>query len=81
MTMFGSWHDKLVTLVASCFQRLALCFYNSCWGGSISPYDFLPSILLLLVVIIAVVIVVVMFVLVVVVDEGSSIIKLPFVII
>ncbi|GKD83294.1 hypothetical protein Tco_1350133 [Tanacetum coccineum] len=40
------------------------------WGGSISPYGFLPSILLLVVIIVAVVIVVVMVVLVVVVVEG-----------
>ncbi|GJY70483.1 hypothetical protein Tco_0474186 [Tanacetum coccineum] len=51
------------------------------WGDSISPDNFLPSILLLLVIIVAVVIVVVTVVLVVVVGEGSSIIKLLFVII
>ncbi|GJR92787.1 hypothetical protein Tco_0264961 [Tanacetum coccineum] len=51
------------------------------WGGSISPNSFLPSILLLLVIFVAVVIVVVMVVLVVVVGDGSSIIKLLFVII
>ncbi|GKB31243.1 hypothetical protein Tco_0870644 [Tanacetum coccineum] len=48
---------------------------------SISPNGFLPSILLLMVIIVAVVIVVVTVVLVVVVGEGSSIIKLSFVII
>ncbi|GKG05240.1 hypothetical protein Tco_0325326, partial [Tanacetum coccineum] len=47
------------------------------WGGSTSPEGFLPFILLLLVIIVAVV----MVVLVVVVVEGSSIIKLSFVII
>ncbi|GJR09497.1 hypothetical protein Tco_0792149 [Tanacetum coccineum] len=46
------------------------------WGDSISPDSFLPSILLLVVIIVAVVILVV-----VVVGEGSSIIKLSFVII
>ncbi|GKC69292.1 hypothetical protein Tco_1115175 [Tanacetum coccineum] len=51
------------------------------WGDSISPDGFLPSIMLLLVIIVAVVIVVVTVVLVVVVGEGSSIIKLSFVII
>ncbi|GJR89244.1 hypothetical protein Tco_0213255 [Tanacetum coccineum] len=51
------------------------------WGSSISPDSFLPSILLLVVIIVAVVIVVVTVVLVVVVSEGSSIIKLSFVII
>ncbi|GJV03749.1 hypothetical protein Tco_1337318 [Tanacetum coccineum] len=50
------------------------------WGGSISPDSFLPSIMLLLVIIVAVVIVVAV-ILVVVVGEGSSIIKLSFVII
>ncbi|GJY18254.1 hypothetical protein Tco_0389745 [Tanacetum coccineum] len=50
-------------------------------GGSISSDSFLPSILLLLVIIIALVIVVVAVVLVVVVVEGSSIIKLSFVMI
>ncbi|GJV75145.1 hypothetical protein Tco_1506729, partial [Tanacetum coccineum] len=46
------------------------------WGDSISPEDFLPSILLLLVIIVVVVIVVVMVILVVVVGgEDSSIIK------
>ncbi|GKG28523.1 hypothetical protein Tco_0406850, partial [Tanacetum coccineum] len=49
-------------------------------GGNISPGGFLPSILLLLMIIVAVVIVVTV-VLVVVVGEGSSIIKLSFVII
>ncbi|GJU53219.1 hypothetical protein Tco_1226933 [Tanacetum coccineum] len=58
-------HDKLLTLVAGCFQWLALCFYSSCWGGSTSPEGFLPSTLLLLVIIVAVC----MFVLVVVVVE------------
>ncbi|GJV28979.1 hypothetical protein Tco_1385427 [Tanacetum coccineum] len=50
------------------------------WGGSISPNGFLPSILLLLVIIVAVAIVVTV-ILVVIVGEGSSIIKLSFVII
>ncbi|GJY55080.1 hypothetical protein Tco_0446744 [Tanacetum coccineum] len=50
------------------------------WGDSISPDSFLPPIMLLLVIFIAVVIVVTV-VLVVVVGEGSSIIKLSFVII
>ncbi|GKB72517.1 hypothetical protein Tco_0933929 [Tanacetum coccineum] len=50
------------------------------WGDSISPNGFLPSILLLLVIIVAVVIIVTV-ILVVVVGEGSSIIKLSFVII
>ncbi|GKC36429.1 hypothetical protein Tco_1048813 [Tanacetum coccineum] len=50
------------------------------WGDSISPDSFLPSILLLLVIIVAVAIVVTV-ILVVVVGEGSSIIKLSFVII
>ncbi|GJS28822.1 hypothetical protein Tco_0489442 [Tanacetum coccineum] len=50
------------------------------WGGSISPDGFLPSILLLVVIIVAVVVVAVI-VVVVVVHEGSSIIKLSFVII
>ncbi|GJU20462.1 hypothetical protein Tco_1153804 [Tanacetum coccineum] len=50
------------------------------WDGSISPDSFLPSIMLLLVIIVAVAIVVKV-VLVVVVGEGSSIIKLSFVII
>ncbi|GJR51719.1 hypothetical protein Tco_1402240 [Tanacetum coccineum] len=47
-------------------------------GGSIIPEGFLPSILLLVVIIVAVVAVMVV---VVVVSEGSSIIKLSFVII
>ncbi|GKC14891.1 hypothetical protein Tco_1011673 [Tanacetum coccineum] len=46
------------------------------WGSSIGPEGFLPSIMLLVVII-----VVVMVILVVVVVEGSSIIKLSFVII
>ncbi|GJU48102.1 hypothetical protein Tco_1217657 [Tanacetum coccineum] len=50
------------------------------WGGIISPDSFLPSILLLLVIIVAVVIVVAV-ILVVCLSEGSSIIKLAFVII
>ncbi|GKA85825.1 hypothetical protein Tco_0807479, partial [Tanacetum coccineum] len=50
-------------------------------GGSISPDNFLPSIILLLVIIVAVVIVVKVILVVVVVGEGSSIIKLSFVII
>ncbi|GJX66302.1 hypothetical protein Tco_0300645 [Tanacetum coccineum] len=78
VTMFGSWHDKLLTLAADCFQWLAPCSCSSwsgdlpcCnWGGSISPDGFLPSILLLVVIIVAVVIVVVTFVLVVFVGEG-----------
>ncbi|GJV73283.1 hypothetical protein Tco_1493278 [Tanacetum coccineum] len=58
--------------------------YTYCfsWGDSISPDGFLPSIRLLLVIIVAVAIVVtVILVVVVVVGEGSSIIKLSFVII
>nr|GEX24344.1 hypothetical protein [Tanacetum cinerariifolium] len=51
------------------------------WRYSISLDGFLPSILLLVVIIVAVAIVVITFILVVVVGEGSSIIKLPFVII
>ncbi|GJV84060.1 hypothetical protein Tco_1523958 [Tanacetum coccineum] len=51
------------------------------WGDSISPDGFLPSILLLLVIIVAVAIVVTVILVVVVVGEGSSIIKLSFVII
>ncbi|GKF13196.1 hypothetical protein Tco_0054658, partial [Tanacetum coccineum] len=54
------------------------------WGGSISPDGFLPSILLLVVIIVAFVIivdVVAVIVVVVVVGEGSSIIKVLFVII
>ncbi|GKA99307.1 hypothetical protein Tco_0827244 [Tanacetum coccineum] len=50
-------------------------------GDNISPDSFLPSILLLVVIIVAVVIVVVAVILVVIVVEGSSIIKLSFVII
>ncbi|GJU10206.1 hypothetical protein Tco_1132602 [Tanacetum coccineum] len=50
-------------------------------GNSISPDGFLPSILLLLVIIVAVAIVVTVILVVVVVGEGSSIIKLSFVII
>ncbi|GJV00745.1 hypothetical protein Tco_1330015 [Tanacetum coccineum] len=50
-------------------------------GDNINPDDFLPSILLLLVIIVAVAIVVTVIPVVVVVGEGSSIIKLPFVII
>ncbi|GKF67744.1 hypothetical protein Tco_0197423, partial [Tanacetum coccineum] len=50
------------------------------WGDSISPDGFLPFILLLLVIIVVVAIVVTV-ILVVVVGEGSSIIKLSFVII
>ncbi|GKD43411.1 hypothetical protein Tco_1268056 [Tanacetum coccineum] len=49
------------------------------WGGSISPDDLLSSILLLVVIIVAVIVAVI--VVVVVVGEGSSIIKLSFVII
>ncbi|GKE84009.1 hypothetical protein Tco_1557751, partial [Tanacetum coccineum] len=52
-----------------------------CWGDSISPDGFLPSILLLLVIIVAVAIVVTVILVVVVVGEGSSIIKLSFLII
>ncbi|GJT61499.1 retrovirus-related pol polyprotein from transposon TNT 1-94 [Tanacetum coccineum] len=71
---FYDQHDKLLTLVAGCFQWLALCFYSSwsddppcCnWGGSTSPEGFLPSTMLLLVIIV----VVVMVVLVVVVVKG-----------
>ncbi|GKD84012.1 hypothetical protein Tco_1350851 [Tanacetum coccineum] len=51
------------------------------WGGSIRPESFLPSILLLLVIIVAVVIVVTVILVAVFVGEGSSIIKLSFVII
>ncbi|GJW77552.1 putative reverse transcriptase domain-containing protein [Tanacetum coccineum] len=55
------------------------------WAGSISPDGFFPSILLLVVIIVVVVVVVVVvvavIVVVVVVGEGSSIIKLSFVII
>ncbi|GJZ60679.1 hypothetical protein Tco_0616495 [Tanacetum coccineum] len=51
------------------------------WGDNISPEGFLPLILLLLVIIVAVVIVVTVILVVVVVGEGSSIIKLLFVII
>ncbi|GJY08867.1 putative reverse transcriptase domain-containing protein [Tanacetum coccineum] len=51
------------------------------WGESISPDGFLPSILLFLVIIVAVVIVVTVILVVVAVGEGSSIIKLSFVII
>ncbi|GJR87220.1 putative reverse transcriptase domain-containing protein [Tanacetum coccineum] len=52
------------------------------WGGNISPNGFLPSILLVVVIIVAVVVfVVAVIVVVVVVGEGSSIIKLSFVII
>ncbi|GKC96443.1 hypothetical protein Tco_1161885 [Tanacetum coccineum] len=85
MTMFGSWHDKLLTLAAGCFQWLAFCFCSSwsnehlgkassiptifSWGDSISPGSSLPSILLLLVIIVAIVIFV-MVILVVVVGEG-----------
>ncbi|GJS56408.1 hypothetical protein Tco_0629770 [Tanacetum coccineum] len=29
VTMFGSWHEKLLTLAAGCFQWLALCFCSS----------------------------------------------------
>ncbi|GJX82527.1 hypothetical protein Tco_0332008 [Tanacetum coccineum] len=62
-------HDKLLTLVGGCFQRLALCFSGKAssipivfsWGGSISPNSFLPSILLLLMIIVAVAIVVTVF--------------------
>ncbi|GKA38580.1 hypothetical protein Tco_0731131 [Tanacetum coccineum] len=50
------------------------------WGGSISPEGFLPYILLLVVIIVAVVVVVTV-ILIVVVGEGSSIIKLLFMII
>ncbi|GKB62809.1 hypothetical protein Tco_0918995, partial [Tanacetum coccineum] len=50
-------------------------------SASISPDSFLPSILLLLVIIVAVAIVVTVILVVVVVGEGSSIIKLSFVII
>ncbi|GKE50534.1 hypothetical protein Tco_1481792, partial [Tanacetum coccineum] len=51
------------------------------WGDSISPDGFLPFTLLFLVIIVAVVIVVTVIMVVVVVGEGSSIIKLSFVII
>ncbi|GJU52645.1 hypothetical protein Tco_1226359 [Tanacetum coccineum] len=51
------------------------------WGDSISPDGFLPSIMLLLVIIVAVAIVVTVILVVVVVGEGSSIVKLSFVII
>ncbi|GJT31657.1 hypothetical protein Tco_0922076 [Tanacetum coccineum] len=78
-------HDKLLILVAGCFQWLTLCFCSSwsddppcCnWDDSISPDSFLSPILLLLVIIVAVVIVITV-VLVVVVGEGSSIIKFSF---
>ncbi|GJT97358.1 reverse transcriptase domain-containing protein [Tanacetum coccineum] len=55
---------QMTHLVAS------LTLDSASWGSSISPNDFLSSILLLVVIIVAVVIVVVMVVLVVVVGEG-----------
>ncbi|GKC11631.1 hypothetical protein Tco_1008413, partial [Tanacetum coccineum] len=71
VTTFGSWHDKLWILVG----KASIIPTIFSWGDSISPDGFLPSILLLLVIIVAVILVVV------VVGEGSSIIKLLFVII
>ncbi|GKE87195.1 hypothetical protein Tco_1564670 [Tanacetum coccineum] len=89
VTTFGSRHDKLLILVADCFQWLVLCFCSFCWGGSIRPEGFLSSILLLAVIIVAVAIVVVVVLVVVdaiigvvvVVSGVPSIIKLSFVII
>ncbi|GKE73256.1 hypothetical protein Tco_1535297, partial [Tanacetum coccineum] len=81
VTTFGSWHDKLLTLGAFLTQGKASSIPTIfSWGGSISPDSFFPSILLLFVIIVAISIVVTV-VLVVVVGEGSSIIKLLFVII
>ncbi|GKB46379.1 hypothetical protein Tco_0897132 [Tanacetum coccineum] len=75
-------HDKLPTLVGASFTQGKVSSIPTIfsWGGSISPDGFFPSILLL-VVIIVVVVVVAVIVVVVVVGEGSSIIKLSFVII
>ncbi|GJR04286.1 hypothetical protein Tco_0527270 [Tanacetum coccineum] len=58
---------RMVSSIPTIFSR----------GGNISPEGFLPSFLLLVVIIVALVVVTV----VVVVSEGSSIIKLSFVII
>ncbi|GKD58750.1 hypothetical protein Tco_1296259 [Tanacetum coccineum] len=76
VTMFGSRHDKLLILVADCFQWLS---------GSIRPEGFLSSIMLLAVNIVAVAIVVAVVLVVVdeiigVVVESSSVVKLSFVI-
>ncbi|GKB63050.1 hypothetical protein Tco_0919236, partial [Tanacetum coccineum] len=77
VTAFGSWHDKLLTLVAFLTQGKASSIPTVfSWGDSISLDGFLPSILLLLVNIVAVAIIVTVILVVVVVGKGSSIIKL-----
>ncbi|GKF43295.1 hypothetical protein Tco_0129847, partial [Tanacetum coccineum] len=66
-------HDKLLTLGASFTQgKVSSIPTIFCWGGSISPGDFLPSILLLVVIIVAVTIDVVTVILVVVIGEAVT---------
>ncbi|GKD64980.1 hypothetical protein Tco_1307088 [Tanacetum coccineum] len=94
VTTFGSRHDKLLILVADCFQWLSAFLTQRkassiptifSWGGSIRPEGFMSSVLLLAIIIIVVAIVVLVVVdaiiRVAVVVSVPSIIKLSFVII
>ncbi|GJS98980.1 hypothetical protein Tco_0820150 [Tanacetum coccineum] len=96
MTTFGSRHDKLLILVANCFQWLVLCFCSSwtvssipivfSWSDSIRPEGFLSPILLLAIITVVVAMVVLVVVdaiigVVVAVSGVPSIIKLSFMII
>ncbi|GJZ54749.1 hypothetical protein Tco_0609942 [Tanacetum coccineum] len=76
MTTFGSWHDKLLTLAAGCFQWLAFCFCSS-WSNEhlVASHSARSCVMQVVIVVVTVVWVAV------VVGEGSSIIKLSFVII